>query len=148
MLYALRSREEITSVSKTLDSACTEHLSTAARLLKEGLNVPLLRPWRADPSLLQVQVAANSALIEAQAAVELVLTICDHRFQLAKDSAEAVGAQGEEQELVVLPTVESPPRSGGTQGTPVLTRAWSVSLMQRGNYEAIWQLFNGTKGER
>lgn len=135
-------REELTSSISLLDSECKEHLSTASRLLKEGLYVPLLWPWRTPRILPKIQVASTSVFLEAQAAAQLLLSVCD----------EPTGQtpKGGEQELVTVPFVSSSPQNNSSdiEQQPALAKRWSVSLMDQGNFVAIRQLFQTSKGSR
>lgn len=137
---AKTAREELTSSISLLDSECKEHLSTASRLLKEGLYVPLLWPWRTPRILPKIQVASTSVFLEAQAAAQLLLSVCD----------EPTGQtpEGGEQELATVPFVSSSPQNSSSdiQQQPALTKRWSVSLMEQGNFVAIRQLFQTSKG--
>lgn len=140
-------REEVTSVAKTLDMECKEHMDSAARLLREGRYVPILLPWQTSPSLAKVQVAIKSVLIEAQDATQLVLDVCDDDSQtmLAATNAPLVGSG--EQELAALPVAGLSTQAASAQGKGVLLKSWSVSLMQQGNCRAIRELFQTSKGE-
>lgn len=133
--------EELTSSMSLLDSECKERLGTASRLLKEGLYVPLLWPWRTPRVLSKIQVASTSVFLEAQAAAQLLLNVCD------EPSGHTL--EGGEHELVKVPFVSSSPQDNSTDAKQqaTLTRSWSASLMERGNFVALRQLFHTTRGK-